>query len=212
MSLFSVYKHSAPNGKVYIGITSQIPARRWRNGNGYYQNEHFTRAIKKYGWENFSHEVLYSGLNKSEACYIEKELIKQYKSNDDRYGYNNSTGGENPAEGKRHTQETKEKMSVSHKGKKNTPEHNLNISKAKKGKPNGLKGKTGGECHKAGVVQMIDMTTGEVIREFFGYDEMERKTGFKRSPVRMCADGKRRKSYGYKWNYIPRGKVDVFIR
>lgn len=44
---FIVYKHTSPNGKIYIGITSQVPNHRWRNGNGYKTNPYFTRAIKK---------------------------------------------------------------------------------------------------------------------------------------------------------------------
>ena len=33
---FIVYKHTCPNGKVYIGITCQKPQNRWgKDGNGY---------------------------------------------------------------------------------------------------------------------------------------------------------------------------------
>ena len=35
MREYSVYKHTFPNGKVYIGITKQNPLKRWRNGTGY---------------------------------------------------------------------------------------------------------------------------------------------------------------------------------
>ena len=44
---YCVYKHTCPNGKVYIGVTSQNPLRSWNNGNGYRGNEHFYRAIVK---------------------------------------------------------------------------------------------------------------------------------------------------------------------
>ena len=47
--MYSVYKHTAPNGKVYIGITSADVKDRWKNGYGYYRNEHFFKAITKYG-------------------------------------------------------------------------------------------------------------------------------------------------------------------
>lgn len=43
--LYCVYKHTAPNGKVYIGITKQKPKYRWGRGSGYRTNEHFTRAM-----------------------------------------------------------------------------------------------------------------------------------------------------------------------
>ena len=35
MKNFIVYKHTSPNGKVYIGITKQNPKQRWGNGSGY---------------------------------------------------------------------------------------------------------------------------------------------------------------------------------
>lgn len=31
----TVYKHTSPSGKVYIGITGREPKLRWDNGNGY---------------------------------------------------------------------------------------------------------------------------------------------------------------------------------
>ena len=110
MNKYCVYKHTAPNGKIYIGITSQNTNRRWRNGNGYYENEHFSRAIKKFGWDSFQHEVLYDNLTQEDACKIESSLIEKYHSNDDRYGYNKSSGGEKPAIGIKHSDETKKKM------------------------------------------------------------------------------------------------------
>lgn len=91
---FCVYKHTSPNGKVYIGITSLNPIRRWNNGKGYSSQPYFFRAILKYGWDNFNHEILFSDLTKEEACQKEVELIKSYKSNGSKYGYNISSGGE----------------------------------------------------------------------------------------------------------------------
>lgn len=87
-----VYKHTAPNGKVYIGITSKSPEQRWKNGNGY-SNQLFGRAIAKYGWENIQHEIIESNLNECDAKKLEKQLIKKYKSNEKLFGYNVSDGG-----------------------------------------------------------------------------------------------------------------------
>ena len=52
---YTVYKHTSPSGKVYIGVTSLRPKERWSGGAGYVKNKHFYRAIKKYGWENIKH-------------------------------------------------------------------------------------------------------------------------------------------------------------
>ena len=140
--MFCVYKHTAPNGKVYIGITADNPSHRWNNGNGYKANEHFYSAIQKYGWNNFKHEILVDGLTKAEACQKEIEMIKQYKSNDRAFGYNISIGGEATALGSHHTEETKMKMSESRHGvnaywfgKHRSSETIEKIIKAKQGKP-----------------------------------------------------------------------------
>ena len=69
---YCVYMHTCPKGRVYIGITRNNPLKRWQNGTGYRTNEYFTRAIKKYGWENFKHEILFTGLSEKEAQ--EKEI------------------------------------------------------------------------------------------------------------------------------------------
>lgn len=89
-----VYKHTTPSGKVYIGITSNTPERRWGHGCNYESNAHFWNAIQKYTWENIQHEVLYTGLSKEEASEKEKSLIALYKSHDPAFGYNLTFGGE----------------------------------------------------------------------------------------------------------------------
>ena len=90
---YSVYKHTAPNSKVYIGVTKQDPNRRWQNGVGYESQTHFWRAIQKYGWENITHEILEKDLPMEEALNKEKEYILRYKSNNRKYGYNVLEGG-----------------------------------------------------------------------------------------------------------------------
>lgn len=77
---FCVYRHTNKiNQKVYIGITSQDPNKRWNKGAGYINCTAFYRAIKKYGWNSFEHEILYKGLSNEEALSIETTLIKYYK-------------------------------------------------------------------------------------------------------------------------------------
>ena len=91
---YIVYKHTAPNNKVYIGITGFDPEYRWlNNGRGYKNQTTFFNAIIKYGWINFKHEILFEGLTEEEALNKEEDLIQQYKSYDRRYGYNVSLRG-----------------------------------------------------------------------------------------------------------------------
>lgn len=93
MNNYVVYMHiNRANGKRYVGISSN-PLARWANGRGYYKNKHFADAIEKYGWNNFDHLILYAELSKEDACEIEQHLIKKYKTQDKRFGYNITSGG-----------------------------------------------------------------------------------------------------------------------
>lgn len=93
MKSWTVYKHVSPNDKVYIGITSNV-IRRWAASGYYYHlsDTLFSRALKKYGWDNFQHVVIQEGLTKEEACNMEKELIAYYKVKG--ISYNLTDGGE----------------------------------------------------------------------------------------------------------------------
>lgn len=86
--MYSIYKHTCPNGKVYIGITSRSPEERWANGFGYQGQVRFFSAIVKFGWDNILHEVIAQVETQQEATRIEKILITSHKSNVPEYGYN----------------------------------------------------------------------------------------------------------------------------
>lgn len=137
---FTVYKiTNSINSKCYIGITSRKPEIRWNNGKGYsdVKENHFYRAIQKYGWNNFTHEILFENLSKEEACKKEIELIAKYKSNNPEFGYNLSLGGESGSYGYKHTQEQNNAKSLRQLGKKHKPhteETKQKISKSKMGK------------------------------------------------------------------------------
>jgi predicted GIY-YIG superfamily endonuclease len=89
---WTVYIHTSPSGKYYVGITSLKPEERWQNGNGYH-GQMFKYAIQKYGWSNFEHEIIAEHLTKTEAEEFEKFLIYLLKSNISGYGYNVASGG-----------------------------------------------------------------------------------------------------------------------
>lgn len=117
------------NKKRYIGITHHVdnPNRRWENGKGYYKNKHFFDAIIKYGWDNFDHKIIAKGLNKKDACKLEQELIRAYNTQDKRFGYNITNGGEFF----KHTDESKLLMSKNKKGKALPPFTEEHIRKIK---------------------------------------------------------------------------------
>lgn len=138
---YMVYKHTAPNGKVYIGITKQKPEKRWDNGNGYKNNKHFYRAIRMYDWKNIKHDILETGLTKEQACDKEIELIAKYDSANPDKGYNNSTGGECSALGVHKSAETRQKISESLKCIYLNPELRRKMSEINKGANNPNYGK-----------------------------------------------------------------------
>lgn len=150
---YCVYKHTVPNGKVYIGITGMKPEQRWKNGEGY-RTQVFYRAIQKYGFDNIAHEILFEGLAKTEAEQKEIELIAYYNSNNKEYGYNVDNGGSSIGShsestrkklsenmigdtrnrGRVHTEESRKHMSEAHIGNELTDEAKKKLSDFNKGK------------------------------------------------------------------------------
>ena len=151
--MYSVYQHvNKINQKVYIGITKQDVEKRWgNNGINYKSSPHFYAAIQKYGWDNFEHNVLFTGLTQKEACLKEQELIKQFNSMNREFGYNSTSGGENftmneetkqkiskalmnnkNSLGHACSEEKKQKISSAQKGRKFTEEHKQKLSEAAK--------------------------------------------------------------------------------
>ena len=142
MKKYIVYKHTSPSNKIYIGITCQDVERRWRNGDGYKSQKYFYRAIKKYGWDNFEHIVLYRNLEERQAKVLEIALIHYYDSTNPNLGYNLTEGGEGYF-GYHPSEETKKKLSENNakywKGKHLSDETKKKMSDAKKGKLVGSK-------------------------------------------------------------------------
>lgn len=97
---YSIYTHTSPSGKVYVGQSVNIKKRWGYNGEHYktkkkdgsYIQPSFARAIDKYGWNNFIHKIILEGISKSEADYAEKYLIRWYKIHG--LSYNITSGGE----------------------------------------------------------------------------------------------------------------------
>ena len=76
--MWSIYKHTFPNGKVYIGLTKQEPRLRFKNGKGYEHCPLMYNAIQKYGWDSVVTEWLYEGIETiQEAGALEIKLIKE---------------------------------------------------------------------------------------------------------------------------------------
>lgn len=239
-----VYKHTSPNGKVYIGITNQKPQRRWHDdGSGYRTNIYFWRAIQKYGWENFKHEILFENLSRAEACEREKELILYYDSANPLKGYNLSTGGDGGREGihrygeessfygKRHTEETKNKIRIKALGRKDseetkkkksiatsgsnnprygvtlTDETKQKISESLKGKETWMKGKQHTEETKKKISQVRKKEVlqfdknANYLNTYASTIDAEKETGVSKNNIAGCCRGNHPTAGGFIWVY-----------
>ena len=181
--MYTLYKHTAPNGKVYIGITSRKPEARWEGGKGYKSNAHFYRAIVLYGWDNIEHDILAEGLSKSEAEKLEMETIKKYDATNRDKGYNLREGGSLASFSK----ESLIKMSESHFGKKLPQEQKDKISRAMKGRKVS-KGKLGYKCSPETCAKISKALTGKKLSK-------ETKEKVSKSRKGKCTGGKNPKAH-----------------
>lgn len=129
--MYSVYVHTFPNNKKYIGVTSKKPEIRWGANGCNYKNPYMINAIKKYGWNNIKHEIIAKDLTVDQASEMEIELIKKYNSADKRYGYNISLGG---VESKTCSEQTKEKLRQANLGKVMSEESKRKIGEFNRGR------------------------------------------------------------------------------
>lgn len=220
---FSVYKHTTPSNKVYIGITSQKETHRWgHDGNGY-GRQAFGNAVRKYGWDNIQHEVICSGLCKEDAVAMEKQLIAQYHADDRHYGYNCTNGGYLCE----FNEDAKKRISKALKGRKLAEEHKRNISLGAKGRIVSVETRRKiGEKHKNKFVNEETRETlrqshqwqakpvaqytldGEFVAKYRSIGEASRTMGVEKVCIRHACDGKIKTSAGYKWAYYEGGDLE----
>lgn len=216
---YIVYLHRCPNGKVYIGCTSQTTDKRWRStGIGYKTQTPFWDAICEFGWKNITHEILAENLLREDAERLEAELIMKYRANDPEYGYNVRFGGskskwrEDSVEklrqaniGKHHSEETKEKLSRLNKGKKLSEETKAKIQRTMKarGIPADLmkrmQAAQKGAPHKKAWRPVRRLEDGKVYPNAL---EAAHDVGLtSRSGIRSACNGINKTAGGYHWEY-----------
>ena len=211
MGSYCVYKHTSPSGKVYIGITKYNPTKRWQNGKGYHKNSYFWKAICKYGWDSFSHEIIASLLSKEDAAAMEVALIAEHKSNDPEYGYNITAGGEVNIL----PRSSLEKISEKNKRIVFTDEHRRKISEARKKllaehpeKAASRKGYKMTEeqkkilCEASRKVRSKKVECVETGAVYSSMTEASRATGANLSSLSEMLHGKQKSAAGFTWRYV----------
>jgi group I intron endonuclease len=87
------------DGKIYIGLTTNSLKNRIRQHR--YGKAYFSRAINKYGENQFKWEVIESEIPYDKLRDREKYYIRLFNSNDSKYGYNLTDGGDGNLKGNR---------------------------------------------------------------------------------------------------------------
>lgn len=180
---YCVYIHTNKiNGKRYVGQTvrGDNPERRWQNGNGYKTQKYFWRAIQKYGWESFEHEIIASNLTKAEANNFEILLIQALNTTNSLFGYNMTLGGV----GSLGLHPTEEQINKRKQTMRKYYDDNNFIKKMRDVAP------------KRSICQFT--VAGEFIATYESAMEIQRQTGIHNGDVSKCAFGKTT----HKDNYI----------
>lgn len=137
MIIYSIYKATNNvNGKIYIGQSKDFLKRKdahERKSLINKDNMSFHHAIRKYGKENFSWEILYQTKDENYYGIAEQYFIDFYETKNKDFGYNMSNGGKSNMLGYKHSKETREKLSKLRKGKM-SKEHREKINQSLKGR------------------------------------------------------------------------------
>ena len=220
---YCVYKHTAPNGKVYIGQTCQDPEKRWKNGRGYSKNEYFWRAIQKYGWDNIRHEILETKLTKEDANNIEKMYVALFQANNPNFGYNQTEGGEGKS-GLSQTDETKAKISLTLSGHIVSDETRQKISMSQKGIPKNFTeeylqrlrderiGKPLSEKHLATISKPVLCVETDIV--YKSCREAGRMTGIDYNAICNVCNHKYgfKTAGGYNWCFVDNYNAEEYIK
>ena len=212
--MYIVYAHTNKiNGKKYIGQTNQSPEKRWRkDGVGYYsytskKQSKFWNAIQKYGWDNFTHEILEENLSEEEANIKEEYYITLYDSIEN--GYNIQKGGNNyqitdetkrkisetkKSQNRHMSEEMKKKLSILYSGENNPFFGRKHTEETKEKMRKNHKNFSGGNSPHA--KKVICLETGQIFPSATEAAEFCHRS---RSAINNCVSGRTNSAGSYHW-------------
>lgn len=216
-----VYIHTNNiNGKKYVGMTCNIDTRFGKDGAGYLHKKkngefvqpYFARAILKYGWENFSHEIIKENLTLEEANELEEKMILKYDTQNINKGYNIRNGGSHGALKEETIEKLSEIMSGRYDGE-NNPFYKKNHTEDVKNKIREVAKTTVSKYTKEELSEKmrkvsignyyICVETGKV---YSSTREAAEELGIHRSCISSAANGHKKTAGGFHWQKIPKEK------
>lgn len=238
--MYVIYSHTnTKNAKRYVGWASvgvnqtcvEAMTRRWldhcydaRRGS----KRLFHNAIRKHGEDAWQHEVIDVVRTLASARRAEILWIGHYRAfafDADSHGYNMTRGGDG-VHGYEHTDESRRKNSVSHKGlvkslihrerlrisntgKKRSPETCVNIGSSKRGEKHPFYGKhldeavrlaiRLGQPNRRSVIQYTK--TGALVEIHASTADAQRKTQIPATNIVKCCKGHLKTAGKFVWRY-----------
>lgn len=166
-------------------------------------------------------DIKSNGINKEyslENCMFvtKKENVIQATKTRDYTKHSEMIKGENhPMYGKHHSEETKQKISISKKGTKLSDETKRKMSMSRSGENNCNYGKYGKNHPLSIMIVQLEKNTDKIINIFCGIKESGRLTNINHSSISQCCTNKRKSAGGYRWKYlsdVPEEDILNYIR
>ena len=197
-----VYEHISPSGKIYVGITNQPVKRRWKNGLGYVNSSYFFGAIIKYGWVNFKHIVIATGLGEVTAKNMEKDLIAFNKAKG--ISYNITDGGDGRLGCHfNHSEKSKQLIRLHHR-RYQTQETKVKISQKQLGvKFPDWRKELLSKAHNKEKIKVAQYSLeGKLLNVFDSIMQAEKVTSVNNGNISLVIRGKNKTAGGYMWKQI----------
>lgn len=218
--MIGIYKITSPNNRIYIGQSVNIKKRFISYKRMYVKNEGQTRlhrSFLKYGVNNHKFELvcecIESELNNYERYYQElfnclnDGLNCRLTKTNDRSGsvsketllkMSIASMGNTNWEGKKHTQETKDKIKLANTGRKFSEE--VNKSKGRKGRESNRKGIFSENNPRSIKVLQFDLNDN-LIKEWNCLMDIRRELDYHIGNVSSCLKGNLKTYKKSKWQY-----------
>ena len=214
-----IYKYTSPSGKIYIGQTINPKERYRKHISEAYNTKHLgyntrlSKAIRKYGIEQFKYEIIVtldiedSQVLSEKLDWFEQFYIKKYNSYENGYNLTKGGGGcrgykmseENVNLLKDRYKDSELAKYAHKKGDVVSQETRTKISNTLKGKPKSIEHKTrvaqSNSKYKKPIVCVETNVTYASV-----YDA-ERELNISFGNIWSVCNGKRKTAGGYHWKY-----------